>query len=432
MYGVICSPKFWPEINDVIALKGEQALYKTVDVDIDILAEIEKVSRIAIRYLIIDISAAEDQKTLLKAIKTYRILSDRTQIIVIAPNCSRGSDLLHKLVLMGIYDIIAVPENVEEFDIQPVLKDVLETPLTYKKAVKWLLDSDFTENSQDDVLEKGKNKTKEIMKNEPIVRRGLKDTIMSWGWDGTGKSFFLSNLAVLLAKNGAKVALIEGNLINKELITFFKIEKNQDGLMSLLSQNKSALEYAITPIKNLYVYTLPPYADLDSSLFDLSVIQDKLHDKVDFILVDNGAGLNDTFLNNVKYATKVYMVITPNIAKLISLSQIIGSMFNRGINLNKFEAVLNQYSPTREIDTESINTILNQFGSQANIFSDSSINIAATIPPLYPMAFESHAIGKPLAMGFKEDLIEKSLDPLVSSLWLKKSSPKGLMSFLKR
>lgn len=277
---------------------------------------------------------------------------------------------------------------------------------------------------------------KEVIRNVPIMRKGLKDTIVTWGWNNSGKSFLLTNLAVMLAKAGAKVALVEGNVRNRELFTFFEVENNHDGLVTLLRSNKDILDHAYSPIKNLYVFALLPFTELESNEFDLIAIQDKLRDSVDFIFIDSPCSIfENDFIENLKYVTKVLLAVTPNIAKLVSLGKNLESMNKQGVNLGKFDVILNQYLSSKEISPESIETILNQNLFSKEINSEEAkklIRIVAEVPPIYPSAYESHIIGKPLTMSQKGDSLAKALDPVLHSLWSVEKSKKGLLSIFKR
>jgi hypothetical protein len=153
MFAVFCSPNFWNEIDSVVTSMNDEILLKCIDSDIDIAEQFEKVSRISVKHLIIDISAIQDTKKLLIHIKRYRYKFDKSQIIIIAPNVVPGDTLMHSLVTMGIYDIIAINgENLESISITPHLIDLIENPATYKKAVKWFIDDDVIPSNDSDTV----------------------------------------------------------------------------------------------------------------------------------------------------------------------------------------------------------------------------------------------------------------------------------------
>lgn len=444
MYAVISSPTFWKEIEQSIISRGAEILFKVIDKDVDMTSELQNISRIAIKYLIIDISAIEeDHKKFIKAIRNYRVMNGQTQIIIIAPDCYPGNELIHSLVtIVQIHDIIA-PEG--DTGVLSSLMELYDNPSPYKKALKWIIDPYTAEEQEPQVLSEKKrvnfiefirNNTqtqeKEIVRNVPIVRKGLKDTIITFGWANSGKSFILTNLAVMLARAGAKVALVEGNVQNPELFSFFEVENDHVGYKTLLrSNNDDILDYAYSPIKNLYVFALLPFTKSDSIQFDLVTIQDKLRNNVDVILVDSPFLFDNNFTTNLKYVSKVLLTVTPHVAKLFTLTKSLENIYNQGVNLGKFDVILNQYLSSKEISSEAIETILNQ--DLTNLESSRKmIKIAAVVPPIYPSAYESHMVGKPLALSQKGESISQALSPVMNSIWAVESRKKGLFSLFKR
>lgn len=138
LYAAITNPDFWHEIQQAITSKGEEILYKKIDKQVDIFDDMERIGRLPIRILIIDLSCIEDQKKIPQAIRRYRIKNDSARIIIIAPNCLPGNDTISILVTMGIYDIINPRgEKPEDMIILPSLLEHIDTPSTYSKAVKW-------------------------------------------------------------------------------------------------------------------------------------------------------------------------------------------------------------------------------------------------------------------------------------------------------
>ncbi|MGE4282330.1 MAG: hypothetical protein AB7G87_01275 [Clostridia bacterium] len=419
MYGIICDPNYWDSIEKAITMKDEQILFKVVEKDVDIESELEKLGRISIKYLIIDLTVVKNEDIFIDEIRRYRILNDSTQIIIIAPNFQPPSMVLHSMVAMGIYNIVApsIDDNENE-DVDPVsiliplLLEVIEHPCPYKKAVRWFIEDKQGGSSQ-------ASKTREIV-HVPVIKDGLKETIITYGWNSSGKSFFITNLASALARAGAKVALIEGNFMNRELGTFFRIDKNTDGLEKLLqaTNEEKILSFSHNPLKNLFVFPLLNHSKLSSKDFNLADIQDKLRGKVDFILVDGIYPVDSSFLPNLKFASKVYVVVNPNIAKLIYLSKELGSLASQGINLGKFEGILNHYEPSKEFTIKAIEDLIN-------------IDIRVKIPPLYPMSFDSHILGKPLCMNSKGEDLEEAIEPILNNLWTIPEAKKSIFSKLK-
>lgn len=216
MYAVLCNSVFLKEIEQAITLKGEEILFKAVDDDIDILDSFEKVSRTPVKHLIIDISAIQDTKKLLLAVKRYRIRNDKTQIIIIAPNVTPPNTFINALVTMGIYDILAPGgEKLEDIVLLPSLLDILESPYTYKKSVKWFLDTDINADIQDslDVLPKSNKNDKEIIERTlTITREKIIGTVViavAGTMNRVGTTHSALTIAEFLKNSNFKVALLE-------------------------------------------------------------------------------------------------------------------------------------------------------------------------------------------------------------------------------
>lgn len=215
MYAVMCSPLFYKEIEKVIISKGEQILIKAIDTDIDVVIEFEKLGRISVRHLIIDTTAIEDTKKLIQAIRRYRIKNDSTQIIVIAPNTAPPSVLMDSLVKMGIYDILSPKsENLEDVTFDTSLIEVLENPLTYKKAVRWFLDNDIPGELENNIHKtvNNKNDREVIERTLTITKEKIVGTVIiavTGTMQRIGTTHTTLSIAEFLKNNSFKVAVME-------------------------------------------------------------------------------------------------------------------------------------------------------------------------------------------------------------------------------
>lgn len=137
MYAVITRPIFWGEIEQAIRSRNEEILFSQIGEDIDIDSEMDKIVRISVKYLIVDISSVNEEKVV-DAIRKCRIRKgENTRIIIIAPNCLPGNLIISRLVNMGVYDIINPSGEENEMVILPSLLQVIEEKTPYWKAVKW-------------------------------------------------------------------------------------------------------------------------------------------------------------------------------------------------------------------------------------------------------------------------------------------------------
>lgn len=149
MYAVITSPIFWKDIEQVITSTGEELLFQSIDKNIDLFEELEKVSRIAVKTLIIDISAIADQNKLKQAIMNYKIKREKTRIIIIAPNSTPGDQTISYLFSLGIWDILnPTGEREEELTVFDSLNECLSREPSYPKGVKWFTGLNYDTNGQ--------------------------------------------------------------------------------------------------------------------------------------------------------------------------------------------------------------------------------------------------------------------------------------------
>jgi len=207
MFAVICNPQYWKDIEGVIISRNEQILLKSVDNDVDIICEFEKIERVPIKYLIIDITSIQDSDDFLRVIRRYRIRHDTTQIIILAPNCIPGDESIHSLVTMGIYNIIAPSgETPEELAIPLTLNDVLDNPYSYKKAVRWV-GYDDNYHLKEDVKAVNTSKTEIVSIKERIV--GTITITVANLQHGSGSSHTALTIAKYLSAKGFRVAVVE-------------------------------------------------------------------------------------------------------------------------------------------------------------------------------------------------------------------------------
>lgn len=210
MFAVITSPNFYNEIEQSINSKGSNILYKRVDNDIDILEEIERVNRIPIHVLIVDIFCVKEKKKIPQAIRRFRIRNSNARIIIIAPNFQPGNELLSILVTMGVYDIInPISEKMEDIIILPSLLEHIENPATYAKAVKW----DISANEYiDDKIKENEKVVVEKTRTLTIEKDRIIGTVViavSGTMHRIGTTHTVLSLSKFLKELKYKVAVVE-------------------------------------------------------------------------------------------------------------------------------------------------------------------------------------------------------------------------------
>lgn len=207
MYAVITRPIFWEDIENAINMKEGNILFKNVDNNIDIFDVMEKISRLPINKLIIDIDCIYDKNKISQAIRNFRIKKDDSvRIIIIAPDFIPGNELISSLVTIGIKDILNPMINDEnKYNIQNALYECLENPFTYSRAVKWdigVIIKPLTQNSQ-------------ISNIKPIEEKIIGTVVIgvfgSCRGSGSTKTAISTAYYISRIKYNYKVALVEVN-----------------------------------------------------------------------------------------------------------------------------------------------------------------------------------------------------------------------------
>jgi hypothetical protein len=142
MYGVICSHRLWNDIEKAVLFTSDLIILKVIANEVDIIAEFEKVNRIPIKHLIIDLTAIRDPRKLINAVQTFRTKNNETRITIIAPSYKPGNVIIHSLVTMGIYNIVSFNADTSSDQIQENIYRRLCSPATFTDASRWYISSE--------------------------------------------------------------------------------------------------------------------------------------------------------------------------------------------------------------------------------------------------------------------------------------------------
>lgn len=326
MYGVLSSTILWKEIEKAISSKEEQIVFKVIDDNIDVVSEFEKIGRTPIKYLIIDLTAIQDQKVLLSCIRRYRVLDDKTRIIMITPNLKPPEPLIDSLVKMGIYDIYnPQADNLSEIEMIPGLIDLIENPLTYRKAVRWIIDFDITEESTTSSKksrqlkpEKGTKEVRVVEEKVQIIEKEvtrdvevLGDSVITLVSNApTGKSYIGWNLSHALEQQGYKIAYVNTDLYNSSNF-FFGLDDDEPPFENIVSKNKNLqniIDGGSIVNDNLVVYTgeFGKQSSINKEIF--SKFLGKLRADNDIVIIDPASGLNENLMIALQYSNTVIVV----------------------------------------------------------------------------------------------------------------------------
>jgi len=136
------------------------------------------------------------------------------------------------------------------------------------------------------------------------------------GKGGIGKSFIAANLGVLIAKQGATVALIDLDLGASNLHTFIGEARCESGLNNFLNKKEARLEHVAiqSDVKNLHLVSSIGCTEEIANLF--AAQKNKIINAIkrmpyDYVLLDLGAGTNFNTLDFFLTSDTGMFICTP-------------------------------------------------------------------------------------------------------------------------
>lgn len=229
MFSLICDKPYLPILKEFITSINETVIYCDENDSIDVQADIEEISNIAGRYLILDISLVNDDDEFILSIEKLKFKKINMRIIILAFGCKYGDELISRLVKLGIYDIINPSASMDDEEIRlfiaDSLKKCIDKPASYSDAARW--DNErrskikqieiSNENNKKDFKATYKIPEKEVVEVEKIVTV-IKDNIigtvviaLAGVMNRSGTTHLSIMTGVFLSKSGFKTAIVEFN-----------------------------------------------------------------------------------------------------------------------------------------------------------------------------------------------------------------------------
>lgn len=211
LVAVISGPNYFEALKNSVELTNSQlAFLQLVQKDDDLGKAFTEIKRSHIDALVIDLTCASHNQ-LYNELRNFRLMREKTRILVISPGASPGDLLLSKLVPLRIYDIVT-SEGPEE--IAKEVSHLLQTePKSLAAAWRWFAGQEYDETE-------GKTTTKTIVTTtdrivEQVVYRdriiGSVVIAVAGAMEGAGCTHFALSTAKYFAKANKTVALVELN-----------------------------------------------------------------------------------------------------------------------------------------------------------------------------------------------------------------------------
>ncbi|PKM86607.1 MAG: hypothetical protein CVU87_11620 [Firmicutes bacterium HGW-Firmicutes-12] len=278
--------------------------------------------------------------------------------VIFLTSLAEGAKILRKAVEIGIWDIISGK------DIMPIeiIRRIYE-PCNYSDVAHFKLAGDMKNQvkfvpryiEKEKIIEVSVEKevrVKEIVKEKEYVRigngKGIKETILVWSPYETGKTFVAVNLAVALSRKGLKTVLIDTDLENSSLHTFFDMKKAERyAYIKCLKERSDAetvLNRAFKYNKNLYVLSLPiGKAEIpETNDEEFALLYDGLRRECDIFVIDSCRNLESPLSKSAfKLASCVILPVTQDANRASAIRVKLKELVQQGIPLNKFELILN-------------------------------------------------------------------------------------------
>ncbi|MDD3149220.1 MAG: septum site-determining protein MinD [Candidatus Gastranaerophilales bacterium] len=199
--------------------------------------------------------------------------------------------------------------------------------------------------------------------------------VVTSGKGGVGKTTSTANIGTALAKNGAKVAMIDTDIGLRNLDLLMGLENRIVYTIIDVIEERCKLKQALVKDKkNPNLVLLAAAQTRDKSALSSEQMKDiceKLKEEFDFVLVDCPAGIEQGFQNAVAGATEAIVITTPEMSAVRDADRIIG-LLEANEKIESYKLVLNRVRPNL------IKT--NDMMSVEDVLDILSVNLLGVIP----------------------------------------------------
>jgi pilus assembly protein CpaE len=169
------------------------------------------------------------------------------------------------------------------------------------------------------------------------------------GKGGVGKSLIATNLAVALAAEGEKAAIVDLDLQFGDVAVMLHAESHPTGIDALAQQGEQVDPEFIDEVmatgpegvRALLAPASPEFADLVNTA-NLRAILRELAKEYDFIVVDTSSHLEERTLEAIEMADQIVVVTSFNFAAIKDTKVTLKLLQSLGVDRDKISVVLNQ------------------------------------------------------------------------------------------
>jgi len=203
-----------------------------------------------------------------------------------------------------------------------------------------------------DQAQKLRDIVKDVREDEILNSTYSRDSriiTVSSGKGGVGKTNFTVNLGIALSKQGKRVTIIDADLglANVDVIlgiipryTLSHIVRNEKTIEEIMLEGPHGLKVISGGSGMLDLVNLK-----DDQIDSLIHTFDKLNEISDYILIDTGAGLNNSVLSFIRAASDVVVVITPDPTSITDAYALIKNISEEENHIN---LVINRVESAKE------------------------------------------------------------------------------------
>lgn len=325
-------------------------------------------------------------------------------------------DLKKDLVTLGMIQQVNIDGNKISFQV------VLTTPACpLKEIIRKDCENALIRNLGEDIeLDIEMTSTVTTTRNTTPILKGVKNIIaIASGKGGVGKSTVSSNLAVSLAKTGAKVGLIDADIFGPSIPTMFNCEHEQPGVEKIDGKNMIIpIEQYQVKLMSIGFLSPPGNAVVWRGPMASSALKQFLGDtkwgELDYLLIDLPPGTSDIHLTLVQSVPVTGAVIVTTPQKVALADAVKGLMMFKQpqINVPLLGLVENMAFFTPEELPENKYFIFGEEGGR-RLAESHEVPFLGQIPIVQSIR-ESGDSGYPAVL--KDDITAEAFSNLASSL----------------